>query len=508
MLPSTLTRGPADDCPGTAAPVPPRPVYAACVPGTTTEPLTILHLSDLHAHFQPAGGPSPYALIRAYVDDVRQSTGGHALFFDAGDDYEKGSLAELASAGDATRHLLPYLRPDVRILGNHDFAYGETEVLRDIDQFPEPVLDTNIRYTGANPSDLAPFTFLQVGCARIGVFGLVTQGYDQTDQQTAAAYLSDFSQDPGYVAQAQAMTQKLRSMGADAVIAITHLGASTDQSLVDQVAGLDLVLGGHDHDFHAQAYEGAAGGRSSDVGAFAAYLGRFDVTVDLTQHRLVYPAGDGFSAVQVDSVTQAPAADVTGEVDRMLSCFAPDWNRPLVYVQTPLDPSQPSSFEPVLDQALASRFPGESAIIYESWSSDSILKTRLGGKLTPQNIVDALFVERELPGTPGFTSFYDVPIDGAALASLCAATLTTSPGPIHRVCPSSPKAGTTYHLVIDKRDFYDPWVAFKGDTSFMPPTSTVDAQSGIEAYDVLLQLARTRGSACQYLDSGTSSPCP
>ena len=63
---------------------------------------------------------------------------------DAGDDYEKGAVAELRSGGETTRRMVQALPIDVRTIGNHDFAYGEEAVLRDVSLSAHPVLAANV----------------------------------------------------------------------------------------------------------------------------------------------------------------------------------------------------------------------------------------------------------------------------------------------------------------------------------------------------------------------------
>ena len=49
-------------------------------------------------------------------------------------------------------------------------------------------------------------------------------------------------------ATAAAAVKRLKEMGADLVVALTHLNFADDQQLVAGVDGVDLVLGGHDHE--------------------------------------------------------------------------------------------------------------------------------------------------------------------------------------------------------------------------------------------------------------------
>src|SRR5439155_14262732 len=129
------------------------------------------------------------------------------------------------------------------------------------------LLASNLRYLptpGAEPSFAARrTTVFEVGCARIGVFGLVINGYDESDERIDAPYLGVFAQehDEGadrYVSTAAALVKELReTQKVDAVIAVDHLGAYRDRMLIDQVPGLDLVISAHDH----MALNGASSGR-------------------------------------------------------------------------------------------------------------------------------------------------------------------------------------------------------------------------------------------------------
>ena len=46
--------------------------YPACDPSRSTQTVTLVHVTDLHAHYAPGeDGVSPYARIRGYFDSVR-----------------------------------------------------------------------------------------------------------------------------------------------------------------------------------------------------------------------------------------------------------------------------------------------------------------------------------------------------------------------------------------------------------------------------------------------------
>lgn len=45
------------------------------------------------------------------------------------------------------------------------------------------------------------------------------------------------------------LAEELRSMGAEIVIALTHMRLPNDELLCREVPEIDLVLGGHDHNY-------------------------------------------------------------------------------------------------------------------------------------------------------------------------------------------------------------------------------------------------------------------
>lgn len=75
----------------------------------------------------------------------------------------------------------------------------------------------------------------------------------------------------------------LSGLGADATIAITHQDMPDDVKLVQELPGLDLVIGGHDHLYMAQQV-GSTWISKADADAKSAIV--YDITVDPTNGRM------------------------------------------------------------------------------------------------------------------------------------------------------------------------------------------------------------------------------
>jgi len=79
---------------------------------------------------------------------------------------------------------------------------------------------------------------------------------------------------------ARAAVKQLKDQGADAIVALTHLSLAEDRELAREVKGIDVILGGHDHD-PISFYEG--GVFIFKVGHDAQYLGVARIEIEKRQ---------------------------------------------------------------------------------------------------------------------------------------------------------------------------------------------------------------------------------
>lgn len=510
--PETTTAGP---CAQTPIPLPAPALRASCDSTRSVERVAILHVGDTHGHFHSylSGNRSPYAVLRGLVERRRVETGGRVLFLDAGDALEKGSIAELRTHGDATLHLLDRLGLDARTIGNHDFAWGLESVVRQSQSKAQVVLGSNLHGDGLGFKRTAVF---EVGCVRVGLFGLVTNPYDETDERFDGPYLGTVAQDHDqadadrYIGLATALSRELREeQKADVVIGLDHLGLARDRMLVDAVPGIDLVISAHDH----VAIPGWVQGRYGVMVSTGAWLGgRGEARV-------------GETTLEIDTKTKATKlvsattlkleeqrdldSGLQGEVDRVLACHAPDADKPIADLESPLGPWQIDTWTTVLDAALRARFPQADALFYEAWAWGGIVRGDLArGPVTPQGLADFAYSERQKVGGPGFTAFEEVVLDGAAMRDLCTGWLREpSAGQrMHRVCPSEIKTESTYRLVIERRPLHAPSLAFVTIPKSWPKPP-LDESAAVEAMDVLIDYAKRRGAACKALDRDAPAPC-
>lgn len=508
-----IAEPPPQAAPVEAEPPTPRPTreFAACDPTRSIEKLTIVHTSDMHGHFHPylSNGRSPFAVLRAYAERRRVETGNRALFVDAGDAIEKGSLAEIRSRGDATVALLDQLGLDARTLGNHDFAWGLESVKKQVASTAHAVLASNLAGTDAKRT-----VVFDVGCVRVGLFGLVINQYDETDERIDAPYLGTFAQehDPGdadrYVGVASALARELREEHkADVVIGVNHLGIARDRAIIDSVPGIDLVVSAHDH----QALNGYVQGKYGVLVATGTFVGaRTDARVGDVSLEIDLKT----RAVKLSSAGSARLEDlrdldttVQAEVERVQKTFAPDADTPIAEIDAPLGPYQLDTINQIFDGALRLKFPEASAFLYEAWTYGGIVRGELPrGPITPQMLADFAFSERQRVGGPGFTAFVPIEVTGKLLREVCAATLRENTNQrVHRVCPTTPlDDDARYTLVIERRPLHAPHLAFVTPPALVPPAAEDNA---VEAMDLLIDYARARGKLCKALDKDVQTSC-
>lgn len=132
-----------------------------------------------------------------------------------------------------------------------DFGEDRTEELMDMSEFPW--LGSNIRYAkdrslfhtvmdtdvfeipGDSDSTRRP--------VRVGVFGVCTQATPNLAGCSGKAVFESVIQ------HSSRCTEYLRNeQRCDVVLAFTHVSLAVDKDIAESVPGIDVIIGGHDHD--------------------------------------------------------------------------------------------------------------------------------------------------------------------------------------------------------------------------------------------------------------------
>ncbi|HEX7666290.1 MAG TPA: metallophosphoesterase [Polyangiaceae bacterium] len=459
-------------------------VLGTCAARGNVVRFSFAHLNDLQARYdESVGGKNRYGLIAGYLRKLKADDPA-TLVLDAGDDYEKGALADLRSMGEATRQMVQALPIDVRTIGNHDFSYGEKAVVRDVEQSAHPVLAANVTYE-KDPTLFAPYARFDVGCARVGVVGLVTKGYGPDDKPVDGAFDDVFDHDKRYEAVLRREVEAHRSE-VDVMIALTHLGIGVDMQLAARVPGVDVVIGGHTEDLlQYPGYVNKIDGKKAWVmqaGHYGQTFGHGVIAVDTTTHTLRF---ESYGIVKVDA-SLPYAADVGELAAKVESESVPDAHVTIANVHGTVAQGKPMA--DLVWKAAHDQWNADAMIL----GSDLFWGSLRPGPITLQQLYDLVLVQRQPSGTSGFSSIWMADVKGSDLKKIAGALMV---GPKYSFWgPSAIDDEKVYHLAIEKRALQAPKTAFRG-----APDLPTGAFKG-ELVDVLEAYARARTAKGLTLD--------
>lgn len=258
--------------------------------------VTILHLTDIHAHLTPvyfrepsinlgvgdAKGQMPHisgsdflktygiapgsaeayamssvdfeALAKAYgrmggldriatvVKSIRSTRDANTLLLDGGDTWQ-GSYTSLKTNGQDMVDAMNLLKPDA-MTGHFEFTLGEARVKEIREGLPFPFLGQNIFDDEWQEPAFDAYKMFERGGVRIAVIG---QAFPYTPIANPKWMFPKWSfgiRDDVM----QANVNKARAEGAQLVVLLSHNGFDVDKKVALRVTGLDVILSGHTHD--------------------------------------------------------------------------------------------------------------------------------------------------------------------------------------------------------------------------------------------------------------------
>jgi 5'-nucleotidase/UDP-sugar diphosphatase len=447
-----------------------------CRPSGDSARFSIAHFNDLQARYSDRiAGKSRYGYIAGYLRALKAETPA-TLVLDAGDDYEKGAIAELRSMGESTREMVQALPIDARTIGNHDFAYGESAVLRDVTLSAHPVLSSNMRSkSGERP--FATFARFDVGCVKVGIIGLTTNNFGADDSPTHEPFNGVFEPDPRYLEVAREIVRARRAE-VDVVIALDHIGLHDDVRVAAGVSGVDLVVGGHSEDRLSapRAITRADGSRAWVVqaGHFGQALGRLDLAFDRRTRKLSVVE---YALVNVDE--RLPYAEDVGDLaSRLEAQSAPDAHKTIATVRSEI--AEGEAMSQLVWRAVRERWQADALLVGRDLFWDRLPP----GPLSLQALYESVLVQRQPAGTPGFSSLYITWLTGKELRSVQNRLIVGSNYAFY--APDSVVMDRKYRVVVEKRATLYPKRVFVDGYELPEP------RFGGELIDVLEPYARHR----------------
>lgn len=279
--------------------------------------ITLLHVNDTHSHLVK-WGPKDASLDgtlggiakAATIIGQTRATDPNVLVLHAGDAFH-GDLMFNAFFGVPDFQLMKQLGYDAMAVGNHEFDYGPGPLANALNlaygASTLPLLSANLDLTGypALGTWIKPSMMKEIGGIKVGIFGMTIPNVPTSRPAPVVILGGD---DPTVllgIAGTQAAI--LRAQGAQVVIMLSHLGFAYDQAVAQNVPGIDIIVGGHDHYVfpHPVTFTNPAGKPTVvlQAGCFYRYIGKMHFTYDNGAVTV-----DDYSLVSLDAtVPDAPS---------------------------------------------------------------------------------------------------------------------------------------------------------------------------------------------------------
>lgn len=452
-----------------------------CDANATEQSVRFVHVADLHARF---GYEEQYfSRIKAYYNQVASQT-PHTLFTNGGDDYEKGTVAEQLSQGTATEEAIKAMQFDLRVVGNHDYAWGPEKLLSYSQDENAIVLASNTRYEAEQLQDFAGVGFakVQVGCITLGVFGMTSVPWNELDEPIQDDPIPDFIKQFKMSWQWQQIAQSIvnqYSGDVDYMIMLSHLGVGLDTDMATNVPGIDLVLGGHTHG--GESYTTLDNGAIVLQPDFYA-KGITDLTLNFNLADKSSPVVD-YKTIETDTIVERDETTKLA-IDEIMGRYAPD-----AETEIAISENYPTDAQLAEITALAAKH--SSTISAALLNPELVQKRWTPGTLTQEDFHKAFYVERQPSNTPGFNSIYKVTVSGSDLT-----TMFASQPDWFLLKPEDIQPTNNYEVALFKGAALNPDLFFNSVTfSNVEPIT--------EAWWLLDKYARARTSQCLHLDTDT-----
>lgn len=199
--------------------------------------VVIFHTNDTHSNLSNLP-------VLAWLVNREREKEQHVLLVSAGDIFSGNPMVDnYDPPGYPKIDLMNRLGYDVNTIGNHEFDYGP-DMLRDrMEQAGFPFILANIDTEGSVVPQPDPWYIARAGRRTIAFLGLV----QLNSQGIPSAHPDNLKGFRFYPPVEKAGEFSYLAGKADAVIALTHHGFSSDTLMAWRYPWIDLIIGGHSH---------------------------------------------------------------------------------------------------------------------------------------------------------------------------------------------------------------------------------------------------------------------
>ena len=236
--------------------------------------VTFLHTNDIYLIDQQdghGGFPKLMTLLKQ-----ERAVNPNAITTFGGDLFSPSVMSGLTK-GSQMVELMDAIGLDYAVPGNHEFDFGPEVFEQNIKASKAVWLAANLRRADGDPvPGVVENAIVEIEGMKIGMFGVITP---ETVTLSSGGDAFTFTEP---VTTARSQVEKLRSQGADFIVAFTHLDWAEDRELAQQVSGIGLMLTGHDH-IAATLFVGDT--LLVQAGSDAHWLAAVDVKLDYVTQR-------------------------------------------------------------------------------------------------------------------------------------------------------------------------------------------------------------------------------
>lgn len=254
-------------------------VAAGCATTGSVQELTIFHVNDLHARFEPdLDGRGGFAYLATLLERERLQAGAH-LTLDGGDMVQGSPLSSLFQ-GRPVFEVANHLGIDVSAPGNHEFDYGWEKLAEFAEIANFDLISANVVNAVGDRLFEQAYAIRSVGGLRIGIVGAMTEEFD--------AIVTSPHRGPWHavpiVASLRPIVERLRRE-TDLVIVLGHISLAEQERVLQALPDVAIVVGGHEHRGRKTAFE-LDGRLAVSVAAYGRELGKLEIRYDRSRRHI------------------------------------------------------------------------------------------------------------------------------------------------------------------------------------------------------------------------------
>ena len=222
-------------------------LFLSCFISLGQEKVIIFSINDMHSRIEN------FSKIKPLIDKEK-GKGNKVFFVCAGDIFSGNPVVDnYTEKGFPIIDLLNRTGLDISVIGNHEFDYGQSVLSDRIAQANFPFVCANFSGGRGELSNVKGFEIIQKDGFSIAYIGAVETGnfgrYPLTHPKKVEGL---FFTNPIKIFQDYKIINE--NSDIDLIVALTHLGKSGDEKILENFNYIDLVIGGHSNHIYGKRH--------------------------------------------------------------------------------------------------------------------------------------------------------------------------------------------------------------------------------------------------------------